>query len=318
MIKRAVKSIIVGLIAAAAIYLALAIYADYELVLRSFSKFNWLFIPLVLLLSYLNYHTRFLKWDYYLRLLNIKLPWKDSYGIFMSGLIMSITPGKMGELLKTYIVKKITGEPISKSAPIVFAERITDFISVVLLALIGAIVYDYGKVIVIATGIFFLLTVYVISNKVLALKLISFIKRITFLKKYIFSIESAYQSSYDMLRPIPLIKMVSLSIISWFFECLGFYIILINFGMEISLMWAVFAYAFATIIGSITMLPAGLGVTDGSLTFLIIREGFPQDLAVAATIIIRAATLWFAILVGIVSLLLYQKRIGKLSEIQLG
>jgi len=318
LIKRAVKSIIVGLIAAAAIYLVLAIYADYEQVIKSFSSFNWLFFPFVLFLSYLNYHTRFLKWNYYLRLLNINLEWKDSYGIFMSGLIMSITPGKMGELLKTYIVKKISGEPISKTAPIVFAERITDFISVVILAFVGSVIYDYGKVIVIGTGIFFLITVYMISNRALALKLITFIKRISFLKKYVLSIESAYQSSYDMLRLIPLIKMVLLSTVSWFFECLGFYIILINFGVEISVMWAVFAYAFATIIGSITMLPAGLGVTDGSLTFLIIREGFPQDLAVAATIIIRAATLWFAILVGIVSLLLYQKRIGKLSEIQLG
>lgn len=187
-----------------------------------------------------------------------------------------------------------------------------------ILAFVGSVIYDYGKVIVIGTGIFFLITVYMISNRALALKLITFIKRISFLKKYVLSIESAYQSSYDMLRLIPLIKMVLLSTVSWFFECLGFYIILINFGVEISVMWAVFAYAFATIIGSITMLPAGLGVTDGSLTFLIIREGFPQDLAVAATIIIRAATLWFAILVGIVSLLLYQKRIGKLSEIQLG
>lgn len=318
MIKRAVKSIIIGIIAAAIIYLILAIYADYELVLKSFSQFNWLFLPLVLFLSYLNYHTRFLKWNYYLKLLRIDLPWKDSYGIFMSGLIMSITPGKMGELLKTYIVKKITGEPISKSAPIVFAERITDFISVVILALIGAFIYDYGKTVVIGTGIFFIFIVYVVSHKVIALKIISAVKQISFLNKYILSIEAAYQSSYDMLQPIPLIKMVLLSIVSWFFECFGFYIILSNFGLDISLMWAVFVYAFATILGSITMLPAGLGVTDGSLTFFIIRAGYAQDLAVAATIITRAATLWFAILVGIVSLLIYQKRIGKLSEIQLG
>ncbi|MCK7516981.1 MAG: flippase-like domain-containing protein [Ignavibacteriales bacterium] len=44
----------------------------------------------------------------------------------------------MGELLKSYLVKQVNGTSISKTAPIVFAERATDFLSLTILALAGA------------------------------------------------------------------------------------------------------------------------------------------------------------------------------------
>ena len=61
------------------------------------------------------------------------------------------------------------------------------------------------------------------------------------------------------------------------------------------------------------MLPGGLGLTEGSLTFLLVQKKVPMDISVATTFIIRVVTLWFAVLVGIVSLTFYQKRFGKLK-----
>lgn len=61
------------------------------------------------------------------------------------------------------------------------------------------------------------------------------------------------------------------------------------------------------------MLPGGLGVTEGSLTFMLIRNNFPKDLAVASTFIVRVVTLWFALLVGILSVSIYQNRYGKIT-----
>ncbi len=78
-------------------------------------------------------------------------------------------------------------------------------------------------------------------------------------------------------------------------------------------MWASFSYALATIAGSITMLPGGLGVTEGSLTFLLIKYGASKEIAVASTFLVRVVTLWFAVLVGIVSVTFYQRRFGNIS-----
>ena len=314
MLKQIKKRILISLVVAGALYLALTIYADLNNLSKVLSKFSlWLF-PLVLILSLLNYISRFLKWDYYLLILKVNIKRIDSFSIFMSGLIMSVTPGKMGEILKAYLVKQISGTPISRTAPIIFAERITDFISLVIIALVGAYVYDYGRNIVLGVGIFFLLVVLIISNKNIALPIINQFEKIKFLKKHLLNIHAAYDSSYLLLRPLPLFYITMLSFVSWSFECLGYHIILTNFDVDLSYLWASFSYAFATIVGAISMLPGGLGLTEGSLTYMLIQKSYSKEVAVASTFIIRAVTLWFAVLVGIISVSLYQKRFGKITD----
>lgn len=313
MLKKLRKKILISLAVAGLIYLAFTIYADFNLVIGAFEKFNWLLFPLLLLLSLLNYFIRFFKWDYYLCVIKVKVKKIDSLSIFMSGLVMSVTPGKMGELLKSYLVKELNQTPVSKTLPIIFSERITDFISLLFLALIGAYIYDYGRGIVIGVSLFFILVIVVISNKKIALPLLKLFERSSFLQKHLSSIHNAYESSYQLLQPVPLLKMSLLSLGSWFFECLGYYIILINFGLDVNLLWATFCYGFATIVGAISMLPGGLGVTEGSLTFLLIQKGFPKEIAVTSTFIVRIVTLWFAVLVGVISVTLYQRRFGKVA-----
>lgn len=302
-----------SLAVAALLYLGFIIYADFDNVLSAFSAFNWVIFPLLLLLSFLNYAVRFIKWDYYLRILKVEITKLDSFAIFMSGLIMSVTPGKMGELLKSYLVKEVTKEPIHRTAPIVFVERITDFISLVMLAVIGAYVFNYGRLVVLGTGLFFLLVTILISNKKLSLRIISLFGRIKMLKKYVAKIESAYESAYILLRPLPLFYMICVSLVSWSFECFGYYIILANFHINADLLWATFVYTFSTIAGAITMLPGGLGITDGSLTLLLVQRNVPKNLAVSSTFIIRVVTLWFAVFVGMISVSFYQKRFGKIE-----
>lgn len=289
------------------------IYADYKEVLNAFKQFNLLLLPFLLLLSFLNYLTRFIKWDYYLSVVKVKLKKTDSLSIFMSGLIMSITPAKLGEVLKSVLVKEITGEPISKTAPIILAERITDFLSLLLIAISGAFIFDYGGKITIIITAFIILLIIIISNKSIALPIISLSEKIPLINKYIHKIHEAYGSSYQLLKLKPLVYMTSLSLISWGFECWGYYIILQNLGVDFGILWASFSYSFSTIVGSISMLPGGLGLTEGSLTFLLVQKGISTDISVATTFIVRAVTLWFAVLVGIVSLSLYQKRFGKIN-----
>lgn len=313
MLEKVKKKIFLSLGIAGLIYLAFTIYADYKQVIFAFSKFSLWLIPVILSLSFLNYISRFFKWDYYLHLLKIKITKVDSFAIFMSGLIMSVTPGKMGELLKAYLVKQVVNEPVSKTAPIIFAERITDFVSLVMIGLIGAYVFDYGRIIVAAVGVFFLLVIFIVSQKSLAIKIINFFEKISFLKKHIEKIHTAYESSYILLQFKPIVFMSLLSLVSWFLECLGYYLVLTNFAVEVSILWSAFSYAFATIVGAISMLPGGLGVTEGSLTIMLIQKSVSKDIAVASTFIIRVATLWFAVLVGVIAVSLYQKRFGKIS-----
>jgi uncharacterized protein (TIRG00374 family) len=226
---------------------------------------------------------------------------------------MSVTPGKMGEVLKSFLVKEETGTPVSKSAPIVFAERLTDFLSIVFLCIIGAYVFNYGLEIIISAGVIFILCVLVLSSKKLSLRIIRLFEKIKYLKKFISKFHTAYESIYLMLRIKPLIIAFFISLVSWFFECVGFYVVLKVFSysvemVSVSLLIATFIYGFSTLIGAIAMLPGGLGATEASITGLLVYLKIPKDISVASTIIIRVATLWFAVIIGIFAILIYQKK----------
>ena len=313
MFSKLKKKILLSLIIAAIVYLTFTIYADYQKVISAFGEFNWMLLPILLFLSLLNYFTRFFKWDYYLSVINVKIKKLDSLSIFMSGLIMSITPGKIGELLKSYLVKEVTNDPISKTAPVIFAERITDFLSLLLIAIIGAYTFDYGLKLTLGITAFFIILIYIISNKKISLSILNYLERFSFITKYLTNIHHTYESSYQLLRPLPLLTMTIVSLIAWLFECLGYHLILLNFDINFGFLWASFSYAFAIIIGALSMLPGGLGVTEGSLTYLLVKKGVANNIAVTTTFIVRVVTLWFAVLVGIVSVSFYQKRFGKIT-----
>lgn len=312
MLRKIKKKLLISITLAGLLYLGFTIYAEFDQLIITFEKFNWIWIPVIIVLTLFNYFARFLKWRYYLNLLQVKIKDSDSLVIFLSGLVMSVTPGKMGELLKSYLVKEVTSTPVSKTAPIILLERITDFVSLIIIALAGAYFFEFGREIVLGTGIFFFALIIIMGNRKFALPILTYLEKKKIFAKHIHSLHSAYESSYRMLRGKPLVLMLLLSTVAWFFECLGYHLILINFGVNLGLLWASFAYAFSTIVGAITMLPGGLGATEGSLAFLVIEKGFSKELAVASTFIIRVVTLWFAVLVGIVSISFYQLRFGKI------
>lgn len=305
------KKILFSAVAGAVIFLAFSVYADFDKLMEAFGQFNWLFFPLILALSFCNYIFRFAKWEYYRKILGIELSTKKSFLIFLSAFVMSVTPGKMGEVLKSYLLKEENGTPVAKSAPIVLAERLTDFISIIILCIAGAFVFDYGKDVIIIIGIIFIGLTLLISWKKACLYLISLLEKVKFLSKHVEKFHTAYESIYSLVRFKPLVIATVISIISWFFECIGFYIVLNVFStttnIEVSLLTATFIYGFSTLIGAIAMLPGGLGVTEATLTGLLQYLSIPKSVSVASTIIIRIATLWFAVIVGIFAVIIYQK-----------
>lgn len=312
------RKILFSCIAGAILFLAFSIYADFDKLIVAFSEFNWWYFPVILALSFINYVFRFFKWEYYRKILNIKLKTSTSFLIFLSAFVMSVTPGKMGEVLKSYLLKEENGTPVAKSAPIVLAERLTDFISIVFLCIVGAYVFDYGQTIIIIVGIMFIGFSLMLSSRKLSLGLISQLEKIKFLSKHIHKFYEAYESIYQLVKFKPLVIATIISVFSWFFECVGFYLVLYAFsattGIEVNLLIATFIYGFSTLIGAIAMLPGGLGLTDASLTGLMQLLKIPANISVASTIIIRTATLWFGVLVGIIAVSIYQSKTHKHIE----
>jgi len=308
LLQKLKRNIILVLIFAFTIFFILTLFADFDLIIVSFQKFPLELVPIVLLIISFNLFFRFLKWHYYIRELNIEVSFLDSLLIFTSGLVMSITPGKWGELLKSFLIKHKTETAVSETIPIVISERITDVISLIIFALVGAFIFNYGVTLICCIGLSYFLILVFILNKKISKKIVVQIKNIKILSKYISKIELLNENLYKLFRPKTFVITILISFASWLFEFFGFYIILRSFTINISMMLSSFVYSFATIIGSLSMLPGGVGATEGSLTFLLIDNGFPNEYAVVATLIIRVVTLWFAEIIGATSLFVFSKR----------
>lgn len=116
-----------------------------------------------------------------------------------------------------------------------------------------------------------------------------------------------------MVSP-PLILVTIISVVAWFSECYAFYLVFKGLNISASLLYSTFVYAFSTLIGAVSMLPGGIGATEGSMTGLLVMMDIPKHSAVVATLIIRICTLWFAVLVGVLALVLSRKMFIKTSN----
>ncbi len=307
--SRLSRNLLISLLLGFVLVVALALYADVRALGASVLAFDFRRLPLVLLLVLGNYWLRFLKWHSYLKALEIRVAPRPSIIIFLSGLLLSVTPGKMGELLKSALLKKSYGVPVTTSAPIVFAERATDFLALILLSLVGVLSFGYGGgVITAVASVMALMFAYLASSR-LSLATIRLFARLPLVGRVAPRLEELYVSTALLIRPRLFLWTTGLGVVGWSLEAVAFLVILGGFpGVSVEFGVVVFIYAFSTIFGAITMLPGGLFATEGSMVGLL-QEVFAvvpdPALAAGATILVRLCTLWFAVLVGAAAYALY-------------
>ena len=295
------KRIIIGLALAFLLYAAFAFLADLQQVLSVGKSFPLIMIPAILSLATGNYLVRLVRWNYYLRTLDVRLGCRERATVFFAGLAMSITPGKFGELLKAQYIKNINGTARRRSGTAILAERLTDLVGVLILASFGVFQLHYGELIFFICLGLILVSLAIISSRRLSLGILNVAARIPFVGRVAHKLEEAYDSVASLLRPLPLIYATALATLAWGCECLGFYLVINSLpGAQVGLHHAVFIYAFATVVGAVTMLPGGLGTTEGTMTGLLLLLDVTAAKAVTATLITRVCTLWYAVFIGLV------------------
>lgn len=288
---------------AALVYAALIFWSDGAALLRTLRGFQLQSVGLVLGSVLVGYVFRFLRWQFYLRCLGIACPLPASLRIFLSGLAMVITPGKVGEVLKSFLLHKYQGTPVSTSAPVVVAERLTDLLAVVLLALAGFLAYGSDPRLAWLALAGCAATVAILSVKPAMLWFIGLLAKLPLLGRAAPTVARLYLSGATLLRPLPLVVATLLGIIGWGCECLGLYLALLGLGApDPSLPLSAFVFAGGTLTGVLT--PGGLGVTDAFMVGMLVQSGLSPEVASSATLIIRGATLWFAVLIGCLTLII--------------
>ncbi len=307
--------IILSLIFGVLVIAALSLVTDVKQLRVVLSNFNWALLPLILGLTLFNYALRFAKWQYYLRLIGVRnITTRESFGIFFGAFTMVMTPGKVGELLKSFLLRRVTGTPIAASAPIIFAERLTDGVAMVFLAALGLVNFRYGWPVLVITLVAAFVALALVQHRPTAERILTALEQIGPLSSRIHHLRHFYESSYELLRPRPFGLAVLCGLVSWAGECVAFFLVLLGLGLPASwslLISATSILALSTLIGSVSMLPGGLGAVDASIPVLlnlaVSSPPMTNDIAVAGALLIRFATLWFGVGLGAIVAIIYRR-----------
>lgn len=302
-----------GVAAGVVLYVAAVIYFDIGPVQATLRGYPWWVFAVALGLSATNYLLRFAKWELALGWLEVR---RDAPGltrgrsllIYLAGLSMSVTPGKVGEVLRSTLLKSSDGVPFARTAPVVVADRLTDLIALVLLSLVALAQYPQYVPIMAVTVVLIVAGIVVLGSPKLLRALLGLVARLSVLRSLAAKVDALVESTAVVLRVKNLLALTVLSVLGWSLECVGFWLIVSNFpGVSASLETCMFLWAAGTLVGALSFLPGGLGATEGSLVVATqhLLIGVTQPVALAATLLARIATLWFGELVGGIALGLF-------------
>ena len=310
--ERLKKNFILALVLGLAVYLVLAIVSGLEDLRDALSGFDFFLIPAILGLVSLSYAVRFVRWTYYLRLLKVRVPLRANAAIFAAGLSMTISPGKLGEVLKSVFIKDVAGTPVARTAPAVVAERVTDGTGMVLWGLLGALAFSFGPWLLL---LFLALTgvgIAVLRSRRLSLLAEKALRKLPLLDRLAPHVGDFHGASNELLAFRPLVVASGISFLGWGLECAAVYLCALGVGAEEPFLVVVFVFAVSSLAGAASMLPGGIGAAEAGMAGMFTAvAGLSGGLAVALTFIVRLTTLWFATLLGVAGLLLVRRVIGE-------
>lgn len=295
------------LIFAIIVYVILGIYADFGNLLSALESFDWRYVILLLALTTLSYLIRFVRWNFFLKGVGVNLNLKDNLFIYLSGLSMTITPAKAGEVWKGWLIKDINGDSLSKTVPVVISDRLTDMLALVIFSLLGILYYKQGAYVIITILILFGGFIIAVRTEAVSNILIGILEKKA--GKYSKDVKSMHITFKETLTPKKLIITTGLGLIAWFMECMALYLTVIGFGDHIGIIVSTFTFSFASLAGALSLIPGGLGVAEATLSGLLQFFGLTATISIGAAIIIRFSTLWYGTFLGIVVYLLGKSRI---------
>jgi uncharacterized protein (TIRG00374 family) len=302
MSEKWLRAITLSTVLAAAAYLVIVLWAGRAAVLAAINRVGVETVLILFGLSLTNYGLRFVRWHYYLRKLRSDIGVFHDLRIYIAGFALTTTPGKAGELARTLWLRPY-GVPANRSIAAFFAERILDFIAILALSCIGLSAYQNGRWLLLV-GVLLVLAamamLFVPALTRLAIRLSGRTnRRIAALAR---SITNILMHTRGVLTLRPLVVGLIIGVVAWSAECSAFAMLMEALGHRLAIATAFSIYAFSMLAGAISFMPGGLGGSEATMIILLSLSGVPVSIAVSGTVLIRLATLWFAVLLGIVAL----------------
>ena len=143
-----INKIIIIIIAVVGLYATFLVASDISTISDKISNFKIEFLPIIISLVTCSWFVLFARWHLLLVNSKIFIPKKNSFGIWLSGVALSIIPGRVGELIKSQLLKTKFGIPRSKTVPIVILEQLYTLIGLVVVSFFVIWFFELGSYVI--------------------------------------------------------------------------------------------------------------------------------------------------------------------------
>ena len=305
--NKLIQSSLLTVVLAVALYFGFTIYSGSDAVLSAFIALSWQLWLSILALSLLNYLLRYWRWHGYIKQAgNIRISHAHHLAIYLSGFALTMTPGKAGEAMRSLYLKQ-QGVDHQRTLAALFVERIMDLLAMLILAVFGLSLLEADQGNLAALFAAFLVIVCILAVKLPWQYILEqdWFKQLPQKPQELGRfLANLLENANALLSTKHFIAGLSIGLLAWGVEGYGLYLVMQDYqGAVFSLQHlanGVAVYSLAVLLGAIAFLPGGLGGTEAAMVFMLNKLGFDIASATAITLICRIATLWFAVILGMI------------------
>jgi uncharacterized protein (TIRG00374 family) len=272
---------------------------------------SWDIIGAAVVLSLLNYLLRILRWRSYLVRLGHSFPPGFLALTYIAGFAYTLSPGKVGEMVRAryYTPRGVT---LAEVSAVFFAERLLDVIAMLVLA--SLFVAAITRFAALLTGVILLVAAVLAAIAFLPwarfeMRLRSAENISSALRKLLLGIVAMLLSTRPLLRPQMLVGGFLAALLAWGLEGAGLGLLTSIYPTgNLPLVSAMGIYGIAVLVGGVSFLPGGLGSTEAVMAGLLSTVGYPLSEALLLTLVCRVVTLWLAVCLGWIAVVMLRQR----------
>jgi len=259
-------------------------------------------IPLLLVaivFSLANIGTKIVRWRYLASAFGKDISWQDAGTVTISSFFFAnITPGKVGDLFKAYFMKKVHGMPLIDGVSMIFYERFFELVILFCTAsLIAFTALEQTTLLVLEITLILLAGLLFIYFR---LETVIRILQPILVKIPVVDISAGAGVKIGRLPPVKILAVFLISLISLVFEFLRLGVVARAFGFMIPWLDAATSFSLSIIAGLVSQIPLGVGITEGSLAYLLRADGCPPVTAMAIVLTDRLISMYFALGIGLI------------------
>lgn len=282
---------------AVAVYAALIVAADRHALARALGDVEAYAIAFALALIVAVYVVRSLRWRLYLAGLDVL--WPRGPLRFGAAFAMGVPQGKWGQVVKAWALRQRARTPYERAIPAIFAERASELVGGLMhlavgLALVGG---DWrvalGAVAALGGMLLLMRARFAVAAIVRALRWLPWMRR------HSATVLDGHARLRGHLTVRELAAPSTMALAAFLLESLALWAIAARgAGLDVSIPEAILMLALVDVAATVSLLPGGIGASEGSLLLLLTLDGAPLAEAAAVTLLFRACALWFAVALG--------------------